>query len=60
MLASIVVGVILPYSPLAGLLGFRALPLTYFLFLGPLTATYLVLVEIAKRRLLRRETPVRP
>jgi P-type Mg2+ transporter len=60
MLASIVVGVILPYSPLAGLLGFRALPLAYFLFLAPVTATYLVLVEIAKRRLLRRETRVRP
>jgi hypothetical protein len=47
----IVLGVSLPYSPLARTLGFEALPGGYFLFLvGALT--YLSLVEIAKRYLL--------
>jgi Mg2+-importing ATPase len=51
--AAVVVGILLPYSPLARLLGFEALPLSYFLFLAPATVTYLVLVEIAKRYLIR-------
>ncbi len=47
--ASVVVGAILPYSPLAGLLGFTPLPARYFLFLAGATLTYLALVEVAKR-----------
>ena len=46
------VGVFLPYSPLAGVLGFEPLPAGYFLFLGCATLTYLALVELAKRYLL--------
>lgn len=44
--------VVLPYSPLAGTLGFESLPAGYFLFLVGATLTYLLLVEIAKRYLL--------
>ena len=50
--AVVAVGVALPYSPLAGVLGFEPLPAGYFLFLAGATATYLVLVEVAKRYLL--------
>jgi hypothetical protein len=34
-------------------LGFVALPGAYFVFLGGVTMTYLVLVELVKRRLMR-------
>jgi Mg2+-importing ATPase len=47
-------GVVLPVTPLGSWLGFVPLPPTYFLFLVPATLTYLLLVELAKRRLLRR------
>ncbi len=46
--------VILPYTPLAPIFGFVPLPVSYFLFLGAATVTYLALVEIVKRRLMRR------
>ena len=53
--AIVLVGVLLPYSPLAlPLLGFVPLPGAYFLFLSVATLTYLALVELAKRLLLRR------
>ena len=45
-----VVGAVLPFTPLAGVLGFTALPLSFFLILLGMIATYLVLVEIAKAR----------
>ncbi len=50
--AIVFIGVILPYSPLAGVLGFQPLPAGYFLFLSSTTLTYLGLVELAKRYLL--------
>lgn len=53
-LAVVAVGLLLPFSPLAGPLGFVPLPGAYFL-LGAATATYLV--EIAKRLLARRLLP---
>ena len=53
-LAAVAVGILLPFSPLAGVLGFTAMPANYFLFLVVATAAYLVLVEFAKRWLLRR------
>jgi len=46
----VAIGLALPWSPLAGLLGFTALPLPFFLFLGVSTITYLLLVEAAKRK----------
>lgn len=53
-LAIVAIGVLLPLSPMAGWLGMVPLEPAYFLFLVPATLTYLALVEIAKRRLLRR------
>jgi Mg2+-importing ATPase len=43
--------VYLPFSPLAGALGFTRLPASYFAFVAVATAAYLLLVEAAKRRL---------
>jgi len=50
----VMVGLILPFTPLAGTLGFVPLPAGFFLFLVAANATYLALVEFAKRRLVRR------
>ena len=43
---------VLPVSPLAGSLGFVPPPWAYFAFLGAATVTYLMVVELVKRRLL--------
>ena len=53
-IALVAVGAALPYTPLAGLLGFVPLPASFFGFLAVVTLTYLLLVEVVKRRLLRR------
>ena len=45
-----VVGAALPFSPLASVLGFTALPLSFFLILLGMIGLYLVLVELAKTR----------
>jgi P-type Mg2+ transporter len=50
----VIVGVVLPYSPLAMQLGFTPLPAPFFAFLAISTVTYLALVEVAKRRLFAR------
>jgi Mg2+-importing ATPase len=50
----VLVGVTLPFTPLAGWLGFTPLPAGFFLFLIAATGTYLLLVEIFKRRLMER------
>ncbi len=52
-LSIVVVGLLLPYSPLAGPLGFTPLPGSYYVFLTAATLTYLLLVEVVKRRLFR-------
>jgi Mg2+-importing ATPase len=54
-LTVVLIGVLLPFSPLATSLGFTPLPALYFLFLGGMTVTYLMLVELVKRWLMRRE-----
>ncbi|MGE5817904.1 MAG: cation transporting ATPase C-terminal domain-containing protein [Deltaproteobacteria bacterium] len=54
MLLVVLIGALPPFTPLANVLGFTRLPATYFLFLIGATGTYLVLVELAKRRLMRR------
>jgi P-type Mg2+ transporter len=46
----VAIGLALPWSPLAGLLGFTPLPLPFMVFLAFSTITYLGLVELAKRR----------
>ena len=53
-ISMVVVGIALPYSPVAGLLGFATLPGSFFTFLAISTVTYLLLVELAKRRLFRQ------
>jgi P-type Mg2+ transporter len=53
-IAIVLIGMALPFSPLAGLLGFVPLPAAYFLILVVFTATYLGLVEMVKRRLMRQ------
>lgn len=53
-LAVVSVGIALPFTPLAAVLGFTPLPPLFFAFLAGVTATYLLLVELVKRRLMRR------
>jgi Mg2+-importing ATPase len=55
-LASVAVGIYLPFSPLAAVLGFTPLPAKYFGFVAVATGVYLLLVEAAKRRLLHGAT----
>jgi Mrp family chromosome partitioning ATPase len=43
-----------PVTPMAALLGFTRLPGSYLAFVIVVTATYLVLVDMAKRQLARR------
>jgi P-type Mg2+ transporter len=50
----VIVGVVIPYTELGSLLGFTALPGTFLLFLVVASVTYLLLVEVVKRRLMRR------
>ncbi len=52
----VAIGILLPYTPLAGSLGFIPLPLLYYLFLAGMIVIYLLLVEVVKRRLMRRYT----
>jgi len=52
--AVVLVGLFLPFSPVAPTIGFTPLPIRFFLFLLGVTCTYLFLVEIAKRRLFSR------
>ena len=50
----VAIGILLPFTPLAGPLGFVPLPPLFFLFLIGMTVIYLLLVELVKRRLMRR------
>ncbi len=50
----LLVAILLPFSPLAHPLGFTALPLGFFLFLLLAIGTYLLIVDFAKRPLMRR------
>jgi P-type Mg2+ transporter len=50
----VLIGILLPVSPLAGPLGFVPLPGGFFAFLAAVTITYLLLVGMAKRGLMRR------
>ncbi|HXN07001.1 MAG TPA: cation transporting ATPase C-terminal domain-containing protein, partial [Nitrospiria bacterium] len=53
VLAIAAIGIILPFSPIGGLLGLIPLPGSFFLFLIGVTLTYLLIVEAVKRRLMR-------
>jgi P-type Mg2+ transporter len=48
--ACALIGAVLPFTPLAGFLRFATLPVSFFLILLGMIATYLLLVEIVKRR----------
>jgi Mg2+-importing ATPase len=50
----VLVGSLLPFSSLASPLGFTPMPGSYFLFLVAITTSYLLLVEVVKRRLIAR------
>jgi Mg2+-importing ATPase len=50
----VLIGITLPFTPLAAWLGFTPLPAGFFLFLIAATGTYLLLVEMFKRRLMER------
>jgi P-type Mg2+ transporter len=64
-LSVVAVGAALPFSPLAHVLGFRALPVAFLGALLAMIAAYMVLIELGKRRFYRpREarppTPLAP
>ena len=44
------IGITIPFTPLAHVLGFTSLPLAFFLILLAMVAMYLVLVELVKAR----------
>lgn len=52
--AVVLAGAALPFTPLGAVMGFVPLPAGYFAFLIGATGTYLILVELVKRRLMRR------
>ncbi len=60
VLLAVAIGVILPATPLATDLGFVLLPPVFFVFLIAATATYLLLVEMAKRRFMRSADDATP
>lgn len=63
-LGVVTLGIYLPLSPLAGVLGFDPLPVPFFLALLGMAAVYLVLVEIAKlwfyARAAQQQVPAQP
>jgi Mg2+-importing ATPase len=56
----VAVGVYLPFSPLADTLGFTALPVGLAATLAGMVPTYLLLLELGKRRFYRLEAERRP
>ncbi|MBS0383410.1 MAG: magnesium-translocating P-type ATPase [Proteobacteria bacterium] len=56
---AVVVGVVIPMTPLAADLGFVRLPPVFYLFLAIATATYLLLVEWVKRRFMGTDVDAR-
>jgi Mg2+-importing ATPase len=53
VLAVLVAGLLLPWTPLASMFGFVPLPPSFFAFLIVATASYLLLVQLAKRKFMR-------
>jgi Mg2+-importing ATPase len=51
ILLVVLAGILLPFTPYAAALGFVPLPASYFLFLLGATVTYLLVVELGKRKL---------
>jgi len=59
-LAVVAVGTLLPFSPVAHVLGFTALPAAFFAFLVGMVIAYLVLIELGKQRFYRALPHGRP
>ena len=55
VLATVSIGVVLPFTPLGADFGFVPLPPLFFAFLAVATATYLLLVELVKRRFMNTD-----
>jgi Mg2+-importing ATPase len=53
-LAIVLIGIALPFTPVATALGFTPLPALFFVFLFSATVIYLLLVDLVKTRLLKR------
>jgi Mg2+-importing ATPase len=53
-IAVVMAGIVIPFTSLGRMLGFTPLPPAFFLFLGGATGTYLLVVELVKRKLMRR------
>jgi Mg2+-importing ATPase len=58
--AVVVVGIVLPFSPLATTLGFRPLPVAFLAVVLGMALVYLVLVEVAKRYFFAAEVEREP
>ena len=58
VLAAVVVGAVLPFTPIGADLGFIPLPPLFFAFLAVATATYMLLVEGVKRRFMGTDATV--
>ncbi|HQQ62278.1 MAG TPA: magnesium-translocating P-type ATPase [Pseudomonadales bacterium] len=54
VLAIVATALVLPYTPVASVLGFVPLPASYFVFLSGATGVYLLLVEFVKRKLMAK------
>jgi P-type Mg2+ transporter len=50
----VVVTILFPFTPLAGLLGFQPLPMTILLVIGMIVVLYIIAAEIAKRSFYKR------
>ncbi len=50
----VVVTILFPFTPLAGLLGFQPLPITILLAIGVIVVLYMIAAEIAKRSFYKR------
>ena len=59
-LACVAIGAVLPFSPLADVLGFTALPVGFLAILAVMVVTYLGLVEVGKARFFRAPPPEKP
>ncbi len=59
-LGCVAIGAALPFSPLAGILGFTALPAAFFAFLVAMVLVYIVLIELGKRRFYRHPPEGQP
>jgi hypothetical protein len=51
--AVVIIGVVLPFSPLARPLGFTAPPIPFIIFVAGAVVTYLGLVEVVKQLFFR-------